>query len=714
MKKVVSILLIVLFFIGCNINSNNTKNTNINPLFQQINVGFPAGGLDFTDDNNKTAWVDGTDFVLDSNIENSLISKHIYKYNSFSFYNTQKYLKNSKFLIFWLPKGWDESWFNVNKIQLAMNKGYIPVFNYWYFGDDLMSFPTDDEINKYYDNVQKVSSFFSKLKGKKVLILEPEFNKDSVLSSEEKSKKFASIMSKAIDIIKSDNSDVLFSLCMTDTGDRGENQQLSKCWYDNCALGDKYEWNRADRVYKYLYKKLDFISFQEFVAQFTRDPQNPGTWDNPIPISYTPEEVGIKDLNKRIINLSKFLHNKYKKPVFLPYIAIASGVWNDSNGDGNVTEDEIDKNGWNKYISMTYKNLRNDRKELLKSGLFGYAPMSLIDHPRHDYGGYQFGMQNEYHLGIMKTSAKDETDKHPFGDLMPKGSNVLDYIYAPTKETYTKNVTINENICEKENLENCEKIATTKLNNYYDMTIEKTQKEKNSSAILIPLYSYPNWQDDDYVWQKLLDIKNKYKDKRVVAIINPSNGHFDTANSDYIHGIKDLVKAHIEVVGYVYTKYGNRDKDDIFEDIDNWNKLYKLYGIRGIFFDEVSIDVDKFNFYTNILNYAKSKGFYFNILNPGTTTNQIYVDSGISDIVVSYEKDYKNFEDSKPKLYNKPSDLTSLAFLVYNMDGNKTDELHNFVKDKKFDYFYFTEDNDSNRWDSVSKYLEDEVKQINN
>jgi hypothetical protein len=61
-----------------------------------------------------------------------------------------------------------------------------------------------------------------------------------------------------------------------------------------------------------------------------------------------------------------------------------------------------DKYEWNKYISMTYKNLRNDRKIFLKNGLFGYAPMSLIDHPRHDYGGYQFGMQNEYHLGIYE------------------------------------------------------------------------------------------------------------------------------------------------------------------------------------------------------------------------------------------------------------------------------------------------------------------------
>jgi PBP1b-binding outer membrane lipoprotein LpoB len=55
MKKVVSILLIVLFFIGCGSNSNNKNEIKIDSLFQQINVGFPAGAFDFTDDNNKTA-----------------------------------------------------------------------------------------------------------------------------------------------------------------------------------------------------------------------------------------------------------------------------------------------------------------------------------------------------------------------------------------------------------------------------------------------------------------------------------------------------------------------------------------------------------------------------------------------------------------------------------------------------------------------------------
>ena len=55
--------------------------------------------------------------------------------------------------------------------------------------------------------------------------------------------------------------------------------------------------------------------------------------------------------------------------------------------------------------------------------------MMLFDHPQHDYGGYQFFMRNEYHLGIIATSAEDEIDEHLYGDIEPKG-RVLRYIFS--------------------------------------------------------------------------------------------------------------------------------------------------------------------------------------------------------------------------------------------------------------------------------------------
>ena len=44
--------------------------------------------------------------------------------------------------------------------------------------------------------------------------------------------------------------------------------------------------------------------------------------------------------------------------------------------------------------------------------------MELFDNPQHDKGGYQYFINNEYHLGIVGTSAVDETDKYLMGDIV--------------------------------------------------------------------------------------------------------------------------------------------------------------------------------------------------------------------------------------------------------------------------------------------------------
>ena len=57
--------------------------------------------------------------------------------------------------------------------------------------------------------------------------------------------------------------------------------------------------------------------------------------------------------------------------------------------------------------------------------------MSLFDNPQHDVGGYQYFMQNEYHLGVLKSSAKDAIDIASFGDIVPKGSIINSVFDTP-------------------------------------------------------------------------------------------------------------------------------------------------------------------------------------------------------------------------------------------------------------------------------------------
>jgi len=407
-------------------SSNSTLPTATNELFTQFNIGF--GGSYAFPFSSTTAgekiWVSSVDLVLDDNIESNEYYSNIKNFDATAFDRVQKSLKNSKFLVYWLVKGWEESWFNVAEIQKAIDAGYTPIFNYWYFGDRLSNIPTDGEEAEYAEDNKKVASFLNKLHGTKLLILEPEFNKEAIVSTEERQHQFASIISDAIDRIKSESSDVLFSLAMMDTGNRGETQTYEKCGYENCSLGDKYEWGRPSVIYNDLLEKLDFISFQEMIGQFSRDPSNPGTWDNPNPISYSDSEIGIDNLSTRVANFTQYLKEKYNKPVFLPYIAIATATWSDTNGNGAVDSSEINYNGWEDKAETFYRNLSSMKMELQQKGLFGFAPMALFDNPQHDVGGYQYFMQNEYHLGIIKSGAVDATDIATNGDITVKGDIV--------------------------------------------------------------------------------------------------------------------------------------------------------------------------------------------------------------------------------------------------------------------------------------------------
>jgi len=659
--------------------SKNCK-VNTKPFLVGINTGE---GLSFVDESNNKIWIDSIDIINDKNIENSLKSKHIKNYNPYSFYYLRQALKNSDFLTMWMTKNWDESWFNVAKLQKYLDSNHSIMFNYWYFGDNLNQIPTDDEQTKYYANVEKVANFLSKLHGKIYFIFEPEFNKNFLTSDANKSKKFAEIISKAIDIVKAKNPNILVSLCMMDTGNRGVNQTYNKCGYKNCALGDKYEWGRSDLVYKYLINKLDFISFQEMVAQFSRNPQNPGTIDNPNPIAYTPDELGINYLDKRVSNFAKFLNDKYNKPVLLDYIAIASATWNDKNGDGKIQNDEINKDGWDKYIDEFYKNLRLRRDELSNNGLFGYAPMVLIDDPQHDKGGWQFFLQNEYHLGIFKTSAKDEVDSAPFGDLQPKGVDLIENIFAPDNEKYIKILNQKYKECLKQNYTNC-KYIKNKLNYYFDKTSFPID-DKSIKAEFVPLYIYPDFDKNNSKWQSLI---NKEKNgTRVVAIVNPSNGNFNSIDSIYYNAIKKLAKNGVEVIGYVYTKHSSRDINDIKKDIDNWNKFYKLAGVRGIFFDEVSNNIKDINYYTELTNYASTKGFYFNSLNPGANVDNGYFESDIANIIVTYEDYFDNLKNFIDK--NNPTIFTKKSIMVIDANESDIDYLIQYRDKHNFDYYYF-------------------------
>jgi len=393
-------------------------------IFGSFGIGFGgSSAFKFQGKNGGDIWVSTVDLMLDEDIANSGYYADIKGFDGAQFQALQQHLSRSKYFTLWVTKEWQESWYDVDKINQAIKQGKIPVFVYWYFGDELVDdMPSASEIDDYYKNNQKLRAFLDKIDGHKLLILEPEFNKQAVLDNQDD---FVAIMSSAIETIKDDNMSL--SLCITDTGNRGVNQTYEKCGYANCALGDKYEWGLSKPIFDALMPQIDFISFQQMIGQFSRDPSNPGGWSSPNPIAYSDDDIGIDWLVTRVENMADYLYGLYKKPTYLPYITIATATWSDSDGDGEVDANEINKSGYEAKAKQFYHDLNTTK--LQRSHMFGYSVMELFDNPQHDAGGYQYFMDNEYHLGIIKSSAIDEIDSAISGDIEFK-SDILSDIFG--------------------------------------------------------------------------------------------------------------------------------------------------------------------------------------------------------------------------------------------------------------------------------------------
>jgi hypothetical protein len=142
---------------------------------------------------------------------------------------------------------------------------------------------------------------------------------------------------------------------------------------------------------------------------------------------------------------------------------------------------------------------------------------------------------------------------------------------------------------------------------------------------MVPLYVYPG-----AAWDALIAVASKVK---ILAIVNPNSGPVATVDSAYSTYMTKMKDAGIEMVGYVYTSYGNRDLAAVKADIDTYATKYPL--ITGIFLDEAAAEVGKLPVYTQIYNHIKSKNYVHSILNPGIVPDQGYM--AVSSNIMIYE-----------------------------------------------------------------------------
>ena len=253
----------------------------------------------------------------------------------------------------WITKGWDEDWYPIRSVQKEIiNRGYTPVFVFYWFGDKVSPSYIKRNKHSYFKALKRFTRYMKRLHGKKIVILNPEYN----MSRTGKWSGMNDIFLRSFQIVREDYQ-ALVGPCIGDFGN-----------YSN--VNEPREWRLFDKSIRYAAKSADFIAFQE-MRGITRNSQE-----------------DILKTAQRAYNFSKYLHRKYKKPTMLAYTAISS-----HGRDGEY----IQAKAYQAFVKYLPKMKRE--ANLMLFGTFHY-----FDYPNHK--GY-FN-EAEEHFGVIR---KDGTQK---------------------------------------------------------------------------------------------------------------------------------------------------------------------------------------------------------------------------------------------------------------------------------------------------------------
>lgn len=214
------------------------------------------------------------------------------------------------------------------------------------------------------------------------------------------------------------------------------------------------------------------------------------------------------------------------------------------------------------------------------------------------------------------------------------------------------------------------------------------------TGTIVPLYTDPS----NATWQTIRAAAMAHPSVRVVAVINPNSGPTASVDPAYTSGIAMLQAAHVVVVGYVATGYGNRLETDVSTDIDAYAAQYPT--LDGIFFDEAAIyETGHEARYGAESSHARTAGFDFLIANPGTAPDPAYDD--LFDVAMVYESDGAPAATTLAAFAPRRTHCAIIPYAVASLDTAYVASIRDDVA-----YVYLTDDDLPNPWDTLPSYFD--------
>lgn len=218
---------------------------------------------------------------------------------------------------------------------------------------------------------------------------------------------------------------------------------------------------------------------------------------------------------------------------------------------------------------------------------------------------------------------------------------------------------------------------------------------KTKMKILIPAYFY-----DSYYWNPLLEKANE----NFLIVLNPNNGpgsNTDTLYDQYTYWMYLIDQKKAILIGYVYSNYGNRNINEVKNDIDTWVSIYPK--VKGFFIDETSSDSSKINYYQEIYNYIKAKNpQHFVIFNHGVIPEPSYF--SFCDIDIVFENSPDKINDYKPNDAMLSLNKSKFAAIIHSAKEEDLEKILSYMDESQIGYIYITDDILPNPYNTLAKF----------
>jgi hypothetical protein len=225
--------------------------------------------------------------------------------------------------------------------------------------------------------------------------------------------------------------------------------------------------------------------------------------------------------------------------------------------------------------------------------------------------------------------------------------------------------------------------------------------------LLVPAYFYPAG-DGLAEWNRLIESSAP---AATVVIANPASGPGEKADPNYVKILERARAKGVVVLGYVTTKYADRQLHEVKADVDRWVRFYP--GTQGIFLDEQASGADKVLYYAALHDYVRNdRGLSLVVGNPGTVCAEEYFARPAVDIacLVETAKDLSAYHRPPWADRYPPSHFAALASKIESAERMK--QAVQEIVANKIGYCYVTDGQGANPWDRLPRYWEVEVAAV--